>query len=143
MNLILLGDVFIKSCKFLNFYYNEEERNVYLNYWENKLCDVFHPYSVYEYNFYMNICLENQYINDIQLEHYVDNGCFCSCCSKKRREIFMKAKSGEKNFERIIHNHVINEEISNRNKKIQTIIEHNLKTIQNNSVKNQFKIKLK
>jgi len=133
----------IKSCKFLNFYYNEEERNVYLNYWENKLCDVFYPYSVYEYNFYMNICLENQYINDIQLEHYVDNGCFCSCCSKKRREIFMKAKSGEKNFERIIHNHVINEEISNRNKKIQTIIEHNLKTIQNNSVKNQFKIKLK
>jgi hypothetical protein len=94
----------VKNCKYLNFYYNGEERRNYLNTWSNKLCDTVIPYTVEEYNFYVNLYMENQYINDIQNEHYIDNGCFCNYCSNKRKDIFFRAKKGETNFEKIIHN---------------------------------------
>ena len=42
----------------------------------------------------MNLCLENQYINDIDIDHYIDNGCFCKYCSDKRKEIYFRAKAG-------------------------------------------------
>ena len=65
--------------------------------------------------------MENQYINDIQVEHYIDNGCICCACYKKRVEIFNKAKRGEKKFDKIIHTQAVNELISN---KAQFIISH-------------------
>jgi hypothetical protein len=115
----------LENNKFLNYYYSNEEKIDYLNYWKNKLTDNFLPYTFDEYNFYMNLCLENQFIIDIQIDHYIDNGCFCNCCSVKRREYFFRAKKGEKYFEKIIHNKV-NEEvkqakIKNINKKINII----------------------
>jgi hypothetical protein len=99
----------IKNCKYFNFYYNESERNNYLALWSQKLDINFTPYTEIEYKFYINLCLENQYIYDIQLDHYIDNGCFCKYCTNKRKEIFFKAKAGEKYFEKIIHTEVINE----------------------------------
>jgi hypothetical protein len=113
----------IKNCRYLNFYYNEEEKNNYLRKWENRLCHEFNPYNDNEFKFYMNLCLENQYINDIQLHHYIDNGCFCQFCKNKRREIFFAAKRGETNFEKIIHTEVINELIIEEKKNhVQKII---------------------
>jgi len=107
----------IKNNKYLNFYYTEKERNSYLSFWENKISNnTFVPYKNDEYAFYINLCMENQYIPDIQVEHYIDNGCFCKYCSLKRREIFFKAKKGEKKFDKIIHNNVIFE---NNQKKIE------------------------
>jgi hypothetical protein len=113
----------IKSDKYFNFYYNEIERNKYLNIWENRLTDNYTPYTENEYKFYMNLCLENQYINDIDVDHYIDNGCFCIYCSEKRKELYFKAKSGDKNFEKIIHREVLkNEKIKEISKKIQSIV---------------------
>ena len=106
----------LKNCRYLNFYYNEEEKNNYFNKWQNRLCDIFNPYNENEFKFYMNLCLENQYINDIQLHHYIDNGCFCQYCKNKRREIFFGAKRGETKFEKIIHTEVINELINEEKK---------------------------
>jgi hypothetical protein len=103
----------IKKCKYFNFYYNEEERNKYLISWENKLCDEKNAYSNDEFNFYMNLCLENQYINDIQIEHYIDNGCFCHLCNDKRKEIFFKAKRGETDFQKIVHDNIVFEKKTN------------------------------
>ena len=117
----------IKNNKYFNFYYTEEERNKYLQTWMSKLDAEFVPYTENEFKFYMNLCLENQYINDIQIDHYIDNGCFCKHCKNKRRDIFFRAKAGEKKFDKIIHTEVINEiknekinEISN---KIKTLID--------------------
>jgi hypothetical protein len=78
----------------------------------------FTPYNESEYAFYINLCLENQYINDIEFDHYIDNGCFCIYCTERRQDIFIRAKSGEKKFEKIIHQEVINEV---KNKKITKI----------------------
>jgi len=112
----------ISSCKYLNFYYNEQERKKYLNGWKTKLCSEFLPYTVDEFKFYMQLCLENQYINDIQQNHYIDNGCFCKYCTKKRKDIYYKAKNGDKIFEKIIHIDVVNEEQQKIKKNILEVV---------------------
>jgi hypothetical protein len=131
----------IKTCKYFNFYYNEEERMQYLGIWEKRLCQEFTPYTDNEFTFYMKLCLENQYINDIQVEHYIDNGCFCKYCSLKRKDIYFRAKKGETKFEKIIHTEVINKVHEERKDKIIEII----KTKKSNQkyTTNQFSIKLK
>lgn len=130
----------IKECKYLKYYYSEEERMKYLNSWRYRICDSIVPYTNDEYKFYVNLYLENQCINDIQIEHYIDNGCFCKFCSIKRKEIFIKCKNGEKHFEKIIHKDVINEVKINKINKINYILKKN----QNKKFGvNQFSIKLK
>lgn len=99
----------IKNCKFLNYYYSEEERNEYCKLWECKTCEERLPFSKSEYDLYIKVCLENQIYNFIQPEHYIDNGCLCKCCFNKRNELLLKAKSGIKINEKIIHNSVVNE----------------------------------
>ena len=129
----------IKTDKYFLYYYSEEERKQYLNLWETRLCGPFKPYTNDEYNFYVNLYLENQYINDIQLDHYIDNSCFCKFCSLKRREIFYRAKKGEKNFEKIVHSDIINKEFQNINKKIKKLIENNTINRQKSNNKNIIK----
>ena len=134
----------IKNNKFFNFYYSETERNKYLSEWMSKLDNNCIPYTEEEYNFYMKICLENQYINDLQINHYIDNGCFCKLCSVKRKEIYFNAKAGEKKFDKIIHNEVVNEahneKIYEISKKIKTFVNREIKN--KKFVPNQFKIKV-
>jgi hypothetical protein len=112
----------IKNCKYLNYYYSEEEKNKYLDTWKKKITGNFTPYTDIEYNFYVKLYLENQHINDIQINHYIDNGCYCELCNKKRRNIFFKAKKGEKITEKLIHYDVISSEIDNRNNKLIEVI---------------------
>jgi hypothetical protein len=124
----------IKECKYFNYYFSEEERKLYLQNWSEKLVGNFTPYTTSEYNFYVNLYLENQYINDIQIEHYIDNGCLCIACTRMRQDIFIRAKKGETKFDKIIHQDAINKDII---KKI-----NNYKSIQKNTVKNnRFRIK--
>ena len=108
----------IKNDKYLTFYYSEEERIKYLNLWSNKLSEPVISYTDSEYLFYVNLNLENQFYNDLQLEHYIDNGCLCKGCSFKRGQIFEKAKKGIAIKEKIIHNKIVNEIIYNKNKTI-------------------------
>ena len=131
----------IKKCKYFNFYYNKQEREEYLNIWKDKITHHFNPYTKSEFTFYMQLCLENQYINDLQIEHYIDNGCFCKYCSLKRRDIYFKAKKGETIFEKIIHTEVINEINDVRKGKIYKLIK--TKVLNKKFTKNQFLIKLK
>ena len=129
----------IKNDKYFNFYYDELERNKYLNIWHNRLTTEFIPYTDSEYRFYINLCLENQYISDIDIDHYIDNGCFCEYCTKKRKEIFFKAKSGEKTFKKIIHREVVQEVHTNKiNNKLKEII--NKKNTGRKFKPNQFSI---
>lgn len=101
----------VKECKYFNFYFSEEERKQYLRNWENRLTHNFIPYTADEYKFYVNLYLENQHLNDIQVEHYIDNGCLCIACTKARQEIFLKAKRGETKFNKIIHDDVVKKDI--------------------------------
>ena len=129
----------IKECKYLNFYYSNPEKEVYLNSWKTKLCDQFVSYTYDEYKFYIRLCLENQYINDIQEEHYIDNGCFCKYCTNARKNIYDRAKKGECIFKKIIHNEVILEKQQIIKKKITDIV--NNKLSKHKFRPNQFTIK--
>jgi len=121
----------IKQNKYFLYYYSEKEREDYLNSWKNKLCEPFVPYTEDEYKFYVNLYLENQYMNDIQLEHYIDNSCYCKYCSLKRNEIFIRAKNGEKHFEKIVHSEIINKQIQNINTKIKQMVQIKVNNINN------------
>jgi hypothetical protein len=124
----------IKSCKYFNFYFSQEERKQYLQDWEKRITNNFIPYTNEEYKFYVNLYLENQYINDIQIEHYIDNGCLCIPCTEARREIFIKAKNGKTNFDKINHRDIVNKDIINKI--------NSYKSISNNiKQNNRFKIK--
>ena len=125
----------LKTNKYLKYYYNDEEREKYLSEWNCKLGAPVVAYTPSEYRFYVNLYLENQHINDIQLEHYIDNGCFCKYCAVKRKEIFIKAKKGETHFEKIIHSKVI---LEYKKKVFTKIATQNLKK---KFVPNQFSIK--
>jgi hypothetical protein len=131
----------IEQDKYLLFYYSEEERNAYLEKWKNKKTDSFVPYTPSEFKFYIQICLENQFYNDIQLEHYIDNGCFCKECSLKRKDMYFKALKGEPVTEKITHNAIIIEKIKEKSQKIiQTI---NTVKNMNKAIHNMNKRKLK
>jgi len=117
----------IKNDKYLLFYYSEEERNKYIKTWSNKLMETVIPYTKSEYEFYVNLNLENQIYPDLQSEHYIDNGCLCKGCSFKRKQIFEKAKKGISNKEKINHNEIINKIIVNKNKEIDKRNEKKIK----------------
>jgi len=129
----------IKDDKYLQFYYSEEERNSYLSLWSSKLSEKVLSYTGAEYLFYVNLNLENQIYNDLQLEHYIDNGCLCKGCSSKRRTIFENAKKGLIIKEKINHTEIVNEIIDNKNKFINDIIN---KINHKNKTKNKLKCTL-
>ena len=69
----------------------------------------------------MKLSLENQYYDMIQSNHYIDNGCFCKCCVKKRRDIYFKALNGTYSNEKIIHEESVNEHNENLSKKTEDV----------------------
>jgi hypothetical protein len=128
----------VKNCKYLSYYYSEKERNDYLNTWESKVTGYFETYTKDQYDFYLQLSFENQYISGVDMNHYIDLGCLCKLCSSKRQDIFQKAKNGIKVNEKIIHDDLVNE----YNKK-QLIISQNNNNVNNlNNLNNLNKHKI-
>ena len=103
----------IKSDKSLQYYYSEQERNEYINSWENKVTLDVISYTKIEYALYKSISYENIGYNVFQSNHYMDTGCTCRACNYKRNNIIHKIKNGETNTEKIIHNVVKAEYLQN------------------------------
>jgi hypothetical protein len=87
----------------------------------------------------MKVCLENQHINDIQSEHYIDHGCRCPMCTSKRCELFARVKNGEGIHERIIHSELSEIRTKNIQAKIKDAV---VKRVGSKFEANQFSIKL-
>lgn len=108
----------LKNDKYLHFYYDAQEQRAYLEKWGQKLESLitipipiqWQPYTQEQYDFYINLCMENQYYNDFQTteDHYLDDGCICNHCTYKRKILFEKIKRGIKinANERVNHTHV-------------------------------------
>ena len=98
----------LNDSPLLKYYYKEDERKVYLNKWIEKIDNYSNiaPYTKIEYDFYLKLSIENIYYNNfIQSNHYMDNGCLCKFCFKKRRDVINQLRRGEKiDNERIVHN---------------------------------------
>jgi hypothetical protein len=96
-------DMIKNSPQFL-FYNDIHERNEYLKTWEDKsVSDEFTPFHTEEYEFYNKISMDNHHMNEIQDQHYIDCGCSCIACDRKRKILLEKAKRGEKINDKIIH----------------------------------------
>jgi hypothetical protein len=96
-------DTIKNSPQFL-FYNDIHERNEYLKTWEDKsVSDEFTPFNPEEYEFYNKISMDNHHMNEIQDQHYIDCGCSCIACDRKRNILLEKAKRGEKINDKIIH----------------------------------------
>jgi|688.fasta_scaffold244261_1 hypothetical protein len=137
----------INNCKYLNYYYSIQEKEEYLNLWSQKLSVDFVPYTEEEYTFYKKLCSENKFNNKVQREHYIYNGCICGPCQIKRRNIFLKAKNGETNFEKIIHSDAVIEHVNKINlnivNKVNTVNKLIHKINNKNKNKNKNKCALK
>ena len=100
----------VTLCKYFNYYNSENEKQNYLNKWNSKTAmSIFEPFSLEKYNFYKEITSENQSLNVIQRDHYLDHGCICNSCCYKRRQIFLKIKNGEQVDTKIIHEEAVQE----------------------------------
>jgi len=109
----------IENDENLTYYYSEYERTQYLNTWRTKTNVVtFKYFSSEEYDFYMDIALDNQYISEIQRDHYIDLGCLCMGCCRKRAKILMKLKNGEQVTEKIDHYEAAEEYLKARAKNL-------------------------
>jgi hypothetical protein len=96
-------DMIKNSPQFL-FYNDINERNEYLKTWEEKsTTEDFTPFHSEEYDFYNKISMDNHHMNEIQDQHYIDCGCTCIACNRKRNILLEKAKGGEKINDKIIH----------------------------------------
>jgi hypothetical protein len=133
----------IKKCKYLHFYLNEVEKTAYLNSWESKLTKHFEPFTNVEYQLYIKISLENQVYDNVQHDHYIDNGCSCKACSLKRKNIYCRALKGEVIYDKIIHNTEIKTALVEGGKRIICEIKQKIKSnIESRKfAKNQFSIK--
>ena len=134
----------INNCKYLNYYYNSQEKEEYLKLWYQKLTTNFIQYTEQEYAFYTNLCSENKFYNKVQREHYIYNGCVCGPCQSKRCNIFVRAKNGEINFEKIIHSDAVIEHVNKINLNIVNKVNSVNKLIHkinNNKIKNKGALK--
>ena len=94
----------IENCECLKYYYSDEERQIYLDTWRSKICpEEFTTYTADEFKFYTELTLDNQYMTEIQREHYIDMGCVCLGCSAKRNKMFIQLKNGGQINEKINH----------------------------------------
>ena len=135
----------IIKCRYINYYYSQEEREEYFNKWNLKKCESKIPYTIEQYQVYEEVCLENCYIDKIQLHHYIDDGCSCQACITKRNGIKQIILNKKYNGERIFHVEAKKELIGKRLVQIKKI-NNAINTIKNNNNNNKnvkFNSKLK
>jgi hypothetical protein len=102
------------NCKYLKYYYSEDEINEYYNIWNNRSCDNFDTYTPEQYKLYEEITIENSHIDYIQNNHYMDEGCKCKACKIKRNEVAMKLLRGQQVVDKIVHTDAKTELITKR-----------------------------
>ena len=106
----------IMKCKYLNYYYSPAELNEYYNHWVNKSTSDFVSYSEEQYKTYEDLSMENAYIDYIQLNHYMDEGCSCNACNVKRNAVSYKILRGISlsNTDQIKHDEVKQQQLTKR-----------------------------
>lgn len=113
----------VKQNSAFRFYYSEKEQEEYIKVWEKKITNI--PYKSYtqeEFALYNEVSVENQYINETHNDHYIDMGCICDACSKKRMKLVARILFGDKIKEKIIHEEAKIELVKEKVEKIKSQI---------------------
>jgi hypothetical protein len=109
----------IKSDTNLNYYYDQDEREKYINEWNGKKEDNMFVFTRNEYDFYLKLTKQNRNVFNIMLNHYIDIGCRCKVCDRKRKELLERVKRGEIVNEKINHVELVLQNIENIKKNIE------------------------
>lgn len=120
----------LTSCKYFNYYYSEEEQQKYINWWSAKSTTHFSPYTSDEFIIYEQLTIENSHIDNIQVNHYMDEGCLCKACSIKRCEMANKLNQGLFVTDRIVHTEAKNELLVKRVERANRINENIARQLQ-------------
>jgi len=102
----------LTKCKYLNYYYSDQEKQEYIDQWAKKTAPNTGQYTSEQYNMYEQLSIENSHIDYIQLNHYMDEGCSCKACCMKRAETATKLIMGRTiitEIDRIVHSEAKNE----------------------------------
>ena len=100
----LLNDII--SCKYLKYYYSEQEIMQYFNEWTIKSTRDVKTYTPEQYKMYETLTMENSHIDYIQINHYMDEGCVCKSCKINRRHVATNILRGILVNKKIIHTEV-------------------------------------
>ena len=106
----------IMECKYLKYYYSEEEQIEYLREWRESSTEDFNSYTEEEYKIYEEVTMENSNIENVQLHHYMDEGCNCKACEIKRKETSKRIMKGMsiRNEDKVLHEEARSELIKKR-----------------------------
>jgi hypothetical protein len=117
----------IQESQCYMYYMTQKEQTEYYEKWGKKKGQEWRGYTKEEYSFYQRISKENKHKSEIQSEHYLDSGCMCSTCNKKRYLLLKRVKSNEKEKVnvRIIHDEVMKEKKERRKMVLQKVSEWN------------------
>jgi hypothetical protein len=132
----------IMDCKYFNYYYSPEEKEAYYKEWLSKSKEEYNGYTLEQYKVYQDITIENNHINYLQLDHYMDEGCMCKACGLKRAELASKIIRGMNTNERVFHTEakteLIQKRVNNVNKLSRTIqnIKNTSKMVKSNNFNN-------
>jgi hypothetical protein len=129
----------LTTCKHFNYYYSEEEREKYISWWSAKSAADFTPYTSDQFTIYEQLTIDNSYIDSIQVNHYMDEGCLCKACSIKRCEMANKLNHGLMVTDRIVHTEAKNELLVKRVERANRINANIARQIQLQSQKPQVK----
>jgi hypothetical protein len=97
----LLND--ISNCKYLNYYYTQQEKLTYYQDWYNKSDLEIMSYNLEQYKLYEEITIENSHFDHVQFDHYMDEGCICKACNLKRAEMASKIIRKINVTDRLVH----------------------------------------
>jgi hypothetical protein len=109
------------ACPSLKYYLSEKERLDYINVWSNKVTDEYESfYTPEQYKFYIEVSCENKFLSDIQADHYIDEGCICINCRKKRQFLIYKILSGQ-SYSNVFVRHIVEEPLEKRQQQQQQV----------------------
>ena len=114
----------IKNDLDFNYYFSDEDKNIYFKSWETKLDSEFISYSPDQYMLYLSICSENNIEDKIQGMHYKDEGCVCKACNLNRFHLQKLILSNKYNGETNFHNEVINKYYNKKKTILNKIIKN-------------------
>ena len=133
----------IEECNSLKYYYSKDEREKYLDAWRSKLGECVEPFSQEQYCMYNKLSFENQHIGEVQRTHYIDTGCSCIGCKRKRQMMLYKISRGETVDDVIDHNQANNEYnamlVQKKKQKLNELLQAVSKINQLNNLKRKVK----
>ena len=89
--------MFVSADPGFSYYQTEDEKDSYISKWEKRKEGTVSYFTEDEYKLYINIVSDNQYMGELQANHYKDNGCICRGCNEKRKNV------REGKLDKIIH----------------------------------------